>query len=185
MYTTILAIDIVGYGRLCGNADMHTILRETAYRQLAAAFAMTQIPLDACTVEDRGDGALVVLPAAVDCDHCLDPLAHHLAATLRRHNQNVGGAARLRLRMAVHFGYIQRDRHGVCGHAATHLFRLIEAPAFKTAMQSADSDLGMLVSDQLYNDALERGLINPGAYRPVRVAVKETRAKGWLWLSRP
>ncbi|WP_143118826.1 hypothetical protein [Actinomadura madurae] len=106
------------------------------------AFTMTQIPWDECHIEDRGDGVLIIVPVTVDCDYCLDPLVHHLAVALRRDNRHVGDATRLRLRLAIHLGHVQRDDRGVSGHATIHLFRLIEASAFKRALQNTDTDLG-------------------------------------------
>ncbi|WP_024935194.1 hypothetical protein [Actinomadura welshii] len=130
------------------------------------AFTMTQIPWDECHIEDRGDGVLIIVPVMVDCDYCLDPLVHHLAVALRRDNRHVGDATRLRLRLAI------------------HLFRLIEASAFKRALQNTDTDLGVLISDQLHNEATQRGgMYNPSAYRPLRASVKETRCTAWLWLA--
>ena len=44
------------------------------------------------------------------------------------------------------------------------------------------ADLGMIVSDRLYNDAIEDGaLINPDAYRRMRITCKETRTYAWVW----
>ncbi|MFA1551474.1 hypothetical protein [Actinomadura chokoriensis] len=184
MYTTIIATDIVGYARQARTEDLQSVLRARAYQQLAAAFAMTQIPWDQCQTEDRGDGALIIVPATVDCDYCLDPLVHHLAVALRRYNRHASEATRLRLRLAIHFGHVQRDSRGVSGHAATHLFRLIEASAFKRALRNVGTDLGVLISDQLHNEAIQRGgMFNPSAYQPIRVSIKETRCTAWLWLA--
>jgi hypothetical protein len=85
--------------------------------------------------------------------------------------------------MAVHYGYVYYDAHGVTGHALTHLYRLLEAPAYKRAITTAATRLGAIVSDQLYTQALEHDtLIDPAAYTPVRLSCKETRTRAWLWL---
>lgn len=86
-------------------------------------------------------------PADVEPDDFLDPLGHHLAAVLRRYNRTAGDATRLRLRMAVHHGDVRHDAHGVIGYASLHLFRMLEATAFKKALQTAETDLGVIVSD--------------------------------------
>ncbi|MGH3239506.1 MAG: hypothetical protein ACRDNL_03945 [Spirillospora sp.] len=164
--------------------DEHSQLhqRHQLYARLAEACEITRIPWWDCYREDRGDGALIIAPPEVPADAFLDPFAHHLTAVLRRHNRLASPAARLRLRVAVHAGHVNRDAHGVAGQAVLHLFRLLEAAAFRKALAGGSADLGLIVSDRLYGDATARGgLINPDAYRPLRVSHKETRAKAWLW----
>jgi hypothetical protein len=123
-----------------------------------------------------------VVPPEVAADHLLDPYASHLNLVLRRHNQLAGPTTRMRLRLAVHTGRIHRDDHGVAGPALVHLFRLLDAPAYKRFADDTVGDLTMIVSDQLYNDATQGGgLINPAAYIPQRITSKETRTRAWIW----
>ncbi|MEU8119188.1 hypothetical protein AB0C21_10825 [Spirillospora sp. NPDC049024] len=184
MNTTLIALDIPGFGDERRTHDVQRLLRATMYELLADSFAMTRLPWWSCHREDRGDGALIVAPPTVDSFAALDPLAHHLAALLRRSNRLANDITRLRLRMAVHCGEVQHDAHGVLGQAVTHLFRLLDAPAFKRAMAGAlDADLGMVVSDHLYRAAAGDGAIDPNAYAPLSVTCKQTRkAKAHLWL---
>ncbi|MBX6765549.1 MAG: hypothetical protein IRY90_00045, partial [Actinomadura rubrobrunea] len=88
----------------------------------------------------------------------------------------------LRLRLAVHVGQVHPDAHGVAGPALVHLFRLLDAPAFKEFADAAAADLAMIVSDRLYTDATDTGgLVDPAAYRPLDVVSKETRTRAWAW----
>jgi class 3 adenylate cyclase len=183
MHTTLVAVDIVGFCRRYRDADAQIHARDKMYEQLTEAFAMTGLPWHECHLEDRGDGALIVAPPDADADRFLNPLAHHLHAVLRRSNRLASDSTRLRLRVAVHHGRVLYDAYGVAGHAVNHLFRLLEAPAFKKQVESADADLTMVISDQLYQDAAEfGGLFNPAAYQKLRIASKETHASAWLWL---
>ncbi|TDE32807.1 hypothetical protein [Actinomadura sp. 6K520] len=182
MHTTLIAVDIPSFGDQRRDADAQRFLRTHLYRHLQEAFEMSRLPWGACHREDRGDGALIVTPAEVRPTAALDPLAHHLTALLRRSNRLANDLGRLRLRMAVHTGDIERDEYGVLGQPLTHLFRLLEAPAFKQHLAAADTDLAMLVSQQLYQHAAASGLINAAAYRPISVRHKETRTCGYLWL---
>ncbi|WP_395110243.1 hypothetical protein [Actinomadura sp. SCN-SB] len=186
MYTTMIAIDIVAFGQRCHDTHTQRRVRHELYERLSEAFAMTNLPWAACHREDRGDGVLIVMPAEVNATHCLDPLAHHLAVLLRGHNRFASDATRLRIRTAVHHGYVERDDHGVFSPATVHLFRLLEAPAFKKALQAAGTDLGVIVSDTLYTEAVQRGgnLVVPSAYKQLWINCKEVRrARAWLWLS--
>ncbi|XRQ10296.1 hypothetical protein ACN3XK_05160 [Actinomadura welshii] len=182
MHTTLLAVDIESFGapRRDDLAQLH--VRRHMYQLLIESFEMTRLPWWDCHREDRGDGALIVAPPEVPATDFLDPLAHHLTAVLRRYNRLASDAARLRLRLAVHIGLVHRDAHGVAGQALVHLFRLLEAPAFKRVFADGGAELGLLVSDQLYAQACAAGgLIDPSAYESLRVTVKETRARAWFW----
>jgi hypothetical protein len=116
-----------------------------------------------------------IVPPEVAADHLLDPYTSHLNLVLRWHNHLAGPATRMRLRLAVHTGRIHHDDHGVAGPALVHLFRLLDAPAYKRFADGTVGDLTMIVADQLYTDATQSGgLINPAAYIPQRITSKET-----------
>ena len=179
---TLLAIDICAFGDRRRDNLVQLHLRQQMYEKLGEACAITCLPLPDCHQEDRGDGVLIIVPPDVQADDLLDPFAHHLTAVLRRYNRLASQVSRLQLRVAVHTGLVHRDTHGVAGRALIHLFRLLEAPAFKNALNGIDADLGMIVSDRLYNDAIDNGaLINPDAYRRMRITCKETRTYAWVW----
>jgi hypothetical protein len=183
MHTTIIGVDIPQFGDPHRNADIQRALRHTLYENLERAFAITGLPWRDCHREDRGDGALIVLPPQVPSADVLDPFSHHLTELLRRSNQLASTISRLRMRIAIHTGEIHRDAHGVLGQPLTLLYRLLDSPAFKTALQQTpQADLGVLVSDPLYQNAAGSGLINPAAYRPLRIHHKETHTLGHLWL---
>lgn len=83
----------------------------------------------------------------------------------------------------LHYGRVYYDAHGVTSHTLTHLFRLLEAPAFKKAVATSQAPFGAIISDQLYTDVVQHGgLINPAAYAQVWLTCKETRTRGWMWL---
>ncbi|MFI6516994.1 hypothetical protein ACIBF1_15675 [Spirillospora sp. NPDC050679] len=179
--TTLAAVDICAFGsRRDTRTQLH--LRREMYGLVAEACRITRVPWSDCHREDRGDGALFIVPPDVAADRLLDPFANHLAVVLRHYNHLAGPATRLRLRLAVHTGRVQRDAHGVAGPALVHLFRLLDAPAFRRAAADAAGGLAMIVSDRLYTDAVEGGgLVDPAAYRSQRVTCKETRARAWIW----
>jgi hypothetical protein len=179
--STIAAVDICGFGtRRDAATQLH--LRRELYSLVEQACAMTGVSWPSCHREDRGDGALFVLPAGTVVDHLLDPFAHHLTAVLRRYNRMAGPTTRMKLRLAVHAGHVHRDEHGVAGPDVIHLFRLLEAPAFKRFAADIVSDLAVIVSDRLYSDVTGNGgLTDAGAYTPLRITSKETRTRAWTW----
>ncbi|MBO2459852.1 hypothetical protein [Actinomadura violacea] len=184
MHTTLIALDIPNFGDQRRKHDVQRLLRQNMYELLTEAFTMTGLPWEDSHREDRGDGALIITPPQVCPFDALDPLAHHLAARLRRANRLTNEITRLRLRMAVHTGEVQYDNHGVLGYAVTHLFRLLDAAAFKRAMAATPgADLGLMVSASLYHAAMDDGAIDPDAYSPITINNKEVRrVKAHLWL---
>jgi hypothetical protein len=183
MYTTLAAVDIIGFGSRYVAVDAQAQARQRMHELLLETFSITGLSWWDCHREGRGDGILIVVPPDVNPDRLLDPFAHHLNALLAFANRRASDTTRLQLRIAVHHGCISYDAHGVTGYNIVHLFRLLDGPAFKKAVRAARADLGLIVSDRLYSDATERsGLVNPGAYRRIRIACKETHTQAWLWL---
>jgi hypothetical protein len=179
----VLATDIVAFGQRYRDSSAQLDVRQLMYELLTGAFSITGLSWWDCYREDRGDGALVVAPLDIEPERFLDPLVHNLNALLCRHAWLADNRPPLRLRMAVHYGSVYHDAHGVTGHTLTHLFRLLEAPAFKKAVATSQAPLGAIISDQLYTDAVQRGgPINPAAYTQMRLTCKETRTRAWLWL---
>jgi hypothetical protein len=182
-HTMVLATDIVAFGQRYRDISAQLDVRQLMYELLTSAFGITGLSWWDCYREDRGDGALVVVPPYVEPERFLDPLVHHLTALLRHHAWRAGNRPPLRLRMAVHYGCVYYDAHGVTGHTLTHLFRLLEAPTFKKSVAMSQAPFGAIISDKLYTDVVQLGgLINPAAYSQVRLSCKETRTRGWLWL---
>jgi hypothetical protein len=181
-HTTMAALDIIRFGDRAGD-DVQAHLRRVMYELAEDGFAITGLPWADCHREDRGDGALIVAPAGTTPERWLDPLVHHLLAGIRRYNRFAADAVRLRLRLAIHSGLVRYDPHGVVGHCVVHLFRMLNATAFRKLLTATDAELGAIVSDDAFDHVMRQGgLIDPDAYRPIRIHCKETRAQAWAWL---
>jgi hypothetical protein len=182
LYRTIVGFDIAAFGRR--DEHVQNYVRTALYAQLKRAFAYAGVPWpDQTWREDRGDGALMILPA--DTTHqVIDPLVQHLYAGLRQHNKVSSEAAQITLRMAVHAGFVYRDEHGLSGEAIVRLYRLLDAPAFKDAVISQRAVLGLLVSQYIYDNAVRHslGLIDSDSYRKLLIVNKETTTEAWLHL---
>lgn len=178
----MLAVDITAFSRRTPDLQLH--LRNTVYQIMKDAGEACGVPWDGCRVEDRGDGLVLIAPPEVGVESLLAPLTAHALAALRWHNKMASRAAQLRLRMAVHAGFVHFDDHGAAGKAVIHLFRLLEAPALKTAFAAHGGDFVLIVSDYLYQEIIQDGpgLLEPTAFRDIPVEVKETHGRGWMWL---
>lgn len=132
VHCAMVALDIAAFVSRRRN-DVQAHLRQVLYKIAEESCHVVGVPWEHCHIEDRGDGFLLIAPAAVGADALLDQLAVHLRAGLRHHNKLASADARFGVRMAVHAGYVQLDSHGASGNAVLHLFRLLDSPEFKEA----------------------------------------------------
>jgi hypothetical protein len=180
----MFAVDIVDFSAADRDDQVRRFLHRTIYELLEQAFEDAQLGWNDCLREDRGDGVLMIVPALVPSATVISPLLNRLLAGLRRHNRVVTKAARIQLRVAMHYGEVHLDDHGVAGAALIHVFRLLDAPVLKRALSASGGDLALIVSDYFYESVIRREpvLSDPAVFQRVRVAVKETRAHAWLHL---
>ncbi len=183
-HCVLFAVDVAGFTDHGRDDAVQLYMRQALYAVLTQAFEASQLGWDNCQHEDRGDGVLVIIPAGMPSVTVVDPLLDRLRAGLRRHNRIAADTAGIRLRVAIHSGQVHRDEHGVTGAALTHLFRLLDAHALKEALAKSTGDLALIVSDHFYDTVIRNapGMIDPETFQPATVAVKETRARGWLHL---
>jgi class 3 adenylate cyclase len=181
VHCAMLAVDIASFGSR--DADTQRHLHDNLYQIVENACENAGLPWSACHHEDRGDGILLIAPPIISAE-LLDPLAAHLHAALRRHNRHTSTTAKIQLRMAIHAGYIRREREGIVGYDVTHLFRLIEATEFKTRFAASQAEFALIASNYLYDAVVQHGpgLMEPAKFQRITVSNKETRAPAWIWL---
>jgi hypothetical protein len=181
-FCTCVAFDIVAFGSRCHDDDLQVFVHRSLYQILEIAFERAGIGWEASHREDRGDGALIIVPMGTAPAALIGPLVGELANCLRLYNKLVADAAQIRLRMAVHSGPVYADANGLVGRCLVHLFRMLEAPEFKRTVAGSGANLGVVASDRLYRDVIEpsRSTMNLGTYRPIEVVLKETRSPAWM-----
>ncbi|MGI5322499.1 cyclic nucleotide-binding domain-containing protein [Actinomadura nitritigenes] len=181
---TILITDIQGFSSpRRTDADRRHVL-DAMYAALEEAFAASGIDFADLYTEDRGDGALIVVPPGTPTEQVLDPMLARLAVELRRHNRRAAEPARLQLRAAAHVGPVQRDPHGVSGISIIKTRRLVDAPAVKKRVAETGADLAFVTSEFVYDTVVAPapGFMDPGRYTRIRVRVKESSLSAWLTL---
>jgi hypothetical protein len=181
-HCVLFAVDIAQFTGDGRDDEVQLALREALYRLLIESFEHARIPWRSCIHEDRGDGAIVVIPAHMPTITVVDPLIEEIRTRLRRHNRLSSPVAQVRLRLAVHIGEVYRDGHGLAGKAVNHLFRMLDAPDLRQALRSPEADLALIVSDYVYQSVIHGGPGNadPAAYTEVIVRVKQFEAIAWL-----
>lgn len=181
---SLFLCDIASFGSETRTDDARAHVRSALYASLRTAFEDSSIAPADCYGEDRGDGAMIVVPPDVATARLLASVVERLRARVRRHNRLSSEAARMRLRLAVHVGEVRWDGNGLVGTAVNHAFRLLDAPAFKAVFEEAGTDVALIVSDRVHEDVVrhELDLVDPEEYAPIDVRVKETSTTAWFTL---
>jgi len=180
----LFAVDVAGFTDPGRDEYVQLYVRDRVYRILERAFDGAGVPWQACLNEDRGDGVLVVVPPEIPVDGLADPLPERLCGLVRVHNRLSSEDARIQLRAAAHVGRVYDDGHGLAGDAASHLFRLLDAPGLKQLLAASDSDLAFIASDFFYRTVICRHptLVDPAAFQQVAVDLRHATATGWAQL---
>lgn len=180
----LFAVDIAGFTDPRRDECVQLHLREALYRMLERAFDGSGLPWRACQHEDRGDGALVIVPPAISVDGLADPLPERLCGLIRVHNRVSSDDARIQLRAAAHVGKVYRDAHGFAGDSASHLRRLLDAPRLKHLLAASGSELAFITSDYFFDTVVRRHptLVDPATFQPVTVDTNYETVTGWAQL---
>ncbi|WP_152563993.1 cyclic nucleotide-binding domain-containing protein [Actinomadura welshii] len=181
LYRTILYADIAGFSSPGRNDADRNDLRHAMYRALKKAFEDAAIPWNASHIEDRGDGALIIVPTEVPAA-VIDPMLSSLAARLGRHNRESSGALRIQLRVAVHVGRAMPDPPGMSGSSIITAARLLNAPPLKDRLTTTGADLGVIASRPLYDEVVVPDHMHASEYERVTCQVKGTYLEGWIRL---
>jgi hypothetical protein len=183
LHRTIVVVDVAGFTDPARTMVHQRAVHEGLYDVLRGAFSEVGVGLDTCTVEDRGDGAMILLPPEVDNSKLADQLPSRLVAWLRRYNAVHSAQAAVQLRVALHAGEVYQDGHGAVSAAVNIAFRILEAPEAKSALRLSTGVLALVASDIFYHDVIVHDpAADPDSYRRVPVEVKETSTVAWLRL---
>lgn len=162
---------------------------------IAARSALLQILRDAMTssgiswsassVEDRGDGVLIVMPPGVPVSVLIGPFLEAVAGGLETSNRLVAGRQNIQLRVAVDAGTVTTDQLGIIGQAVIRCVRMLDAAAFKAAMSASGSALGVIVSESAFDEAVSQGVGGPGpaASQPVDLPSKDMQFTARMWFT--
>lgn len=181
---SILMTDIVGFGAPYRTDQDRLALRRIMYQLLRDACENSGIPWLACHREDRGDGALIVIPPFILTRLAVHPLLPRLHAGLKRYNRGASKVLRIQLRLSLDVGPVTSDAEGVSGVAIIHTARMLEAPAFKRHLTSSKADLGFVTSYFVYDSVIEHDPdnIDPADYRCRTLHAKESNLTAWIRL---
>ncbi|HEU5392095.1 MAG TPA: FxSxx-COOH system tetratricopeptide repeat protein [Streptosporangiaceae bacterium] len=183
----IVFTDVAGFSSPLRNDSDRDVVRVVLYDTLRAAFEASAVPWAACYHEDRGDGAVIVVPPTVSTQRVVDPLAAELADRLRQYNRRASEVVRIQLRVALHVGPVGKDREGLTGQAVITTARILDAPVIKARMAAEQADLTFAVSDYVYEHVVRScgGRVDPVLFEHMECQVKESHVSAWVRLAGP
>jgi hypothetical protein len=180
----IVVADVQDSGRLDSRQQRH-MRRELRHIFRDGAAAMHRQWED-FEPSDRGDGLrLVVSPEVVPLPTVLDAFVTCIAGTFTGRMKALDPAARFKLRISVHFGFVDRSEGEWSGAPLVHAARLIDAAEAKRMLGAAENgSLALIVSDDVYQQVIRNGYtrLGPGEYQRIRVTEKETSTDAWVRL---
>jgi hypothetical protein len=177
-------LDVVGYGARTVPQQQEVTRRLRAL--VDATLAECDLKLDPEIVDCQwtGDGINAVLHADIDPTATLPVLIRSLSSALGADNARFPD--RIRIRMAVSVGLIERGVTGFDGQLIVDINRLVDSAPLRAALtETPSADLAVAISDHVYAMMIRPGYpgIPGGQLTRVDVVAKEFSGPAWLWLS--
>ena len=181
----IVFTDVAGFSDPVRNDGDRDVVRTAMYEILRSGFDAAGVPWASCYREDRGDGAVIVVPPTISTQRLVDPLMAELAGRLRQYNRRASAVVRIQLRIALHVGPVGRDAEGLTGQAVIAAARIVDAPAIKARLAAEQADLIFAASDYVYDQVVRNcgGQVDPVAFEHMQCQVKETHVSAWAYLA--
>jgi CRP-like cAMP-binding protein/tetratricopeptide (TPR) repeat protein len=182
---SIVFTDVAGFSDPVRNDGDRDVVRTAMYEILRSGFDAAGVPWASCYREDRGDGAVIVVPPTISTQRLVDPLMAELAGRLRQYNRRASAVVRIQLRIALHVGPVGRDAEGLTGQAVIAAARIVDAPAIKARLAAEQADLIFAASDYVYDQVVRNcgGQVDPVAFEHMQCQVKETHVSAWAYLA--
>ena len=182
---SVLFTDVAGFGDPRRNDGDRDAVRAALYEILRSAFESSGVPWIECYHEDRGDGAVIVVPPTIPPVRLVDPLLPELADRLRQHNRRASEVVRIQLRAALHVGPVGKDLEGLTGQTVIAAARIVDAPAVKQRLAAEHADLIFAVSSYVYDQFVRHcmGRVDSDSFEQVESEVKRFRISAWVHLA--
>ena len=184
---SVVFTDVAGFRRIrCATTLTATSCARRCTRSCGHRFEASGVPWAGCYHEDRGDGAVIVVPPTISTLRVVDPLIPELAARLRQYNRRASEVVRIQLRVALHVGPVGKDAEGLTGQAViadrAHPGRPRRS---RPGWPRSTADLIFAVSDYVYDHVVRNcdGQVDSGAFEHVECQVKESHVSAWAHLA--
>lgn len=182
-HRTIMVVDVADFTNPTRIVADLMAVQEGVYEVLREALDETGVRPDQCDIEDRGDGALILVHADVAKSRLADLLPDRLVAALRRYNATRVASSQFKLRIGIHSGDIRKNSNGWVGHAVNLACRILEASEVKAALAQSDAMAALVASDHFFGEVIKQDPgTAPQSYRRLPVTVKTFEGEIWLRL---
>jgi hypothetical protein len=182
-HRAIVVVDVASFTDPARTLLDQRTVHEGLYWILRTAFDESGIDLKGCKVEDRGDGAMVLVPPEFPKSWLVDRLPARLLACLREYNAVHTTESQIMLRVAVHAGEVYQNTNGVVSQAVNLAFRIVDAAPAKSALAASGGMLALIASNDFYHNVVQHEpAADPASYRRIAVSVKQLEAVAWLRL---
>ena len=91
----------------------------------------------------------------------VESLPSALVSALRRHNGTHSDLERIRLRMALHAGEVNYDKHGATAVSINLTFRLLESGPVKEALAGSPGVLAVIASSWFFEEVIRHSATMP------------------------
>ncbi len=179
-YRTMLLLEIARRSPL--NADDKQESRIILLRMVEESIRAAGIGAREYELNERGDGALLLLDPAIPTPTLLNDLLPALVSALSRQNEGVPANRRIQLRVAADSGNVTTDSHGYAGKDLNSLLRLLEA-AGASGHFVRTQNLSIVLSDRIRTRITEHTTSTIAAenFRYVHLIDKGGRRPAWIY----
>lgn len=181
----LLAVDTEDYSRHDDRRQFDTQRR--LIDVLTEAAAAAGLDRAAWECQEAGDGQLCVLPLTEREPLLVDDFVRELDVCLADLNHDLLPDARLRLRLAIHFGVVVPAANGYAGKGAVDVGRLADcAPARAALRQATTANLVLVLSERIFTEtvAQRHTRLTSDQFHQVEVHNKTFRGPAWLYVPR-
>lgn len=178
VYKTLMSVDTRGSGGYLDGAKKR--MRARIYDLAHASFEAAGVARSMLHLEDRGDGFIAAVDARIPPVRLLGTWLAEVHQRQRVGNEDL--ARPLGLRVGLHVGPVTHDEEGLSGHAMDLVCRLADSEVTRTVLDRSGRDLVLVVSESLHHEIVRHGgrFVEPSAYRPARVELKEGPVTAWF-----
>lgn len=178
VYKTLMSVDTRGSGGYLDGAKKR--MRARIYDLAHASFEAAGVARSMLHLEDRGDGFIAAVDARIPPVRLLGTWLAEVHQRQRAGNEDL--ARPLGLRVGLHVGPVTHDEEGLSGHAMDLVCRLADSEVTRTVLDRSGRDLVLVVSESLHHEIVRHGgrFVEPSAYRPARVELKEGPVTAWF-----
>ncbi|MDT0342012.1 nucleotidyl cyclase domain-containing protein [Streptomyces litchfieldiae] len=192
LHQTILLADIEGSGR--SDDVVRRVKRHHMYEVVQCTLDAAGVSRTDQRLEDRGDGVLALVSAAVPKAALLRAMLTEIPARLHDYNRIAADSSRVRLRTVLAAGEVALDEipgalGGVIGWDLDQAFRLLDSEPLRAELRrrrdsgGTGEDAVICVSEAVFGGVVRHDHhgIRRAAFHPFTVEGKEGPVRGWLY----